>query len=636
LVTTRKGVLVRASLLDSFHLDSRGHAMSGTACIRACRWMAGALALATLAALPRPVTAQVAAYHPFDELTDALESLVDGTDGATMRSIGTSAEGREIWLVEISGPGDATPEQRPAVLVVGNLEADHVVGSQLALEIVRYLTDGAGSGAEELAGRVVYVVPRLNPDGAERMFGDVLADGGRNHRPVDDDNDGRIDEDPPEDLNGDGVITAMRVPDPLGAYVVHEDDARLMEEGDPAARRVGSFTLYWEGVDSDGDGFLNEDGLGGVDLNRNFQHAYDYHARDVGPHMVSEPESRALMDFMIAHRNIGAILTFAHSDNLVSPVQDNGSLAAAAVPDLPGFADTSWDEIFPTGVYQAGTRGGGIDLRGVQAGADNDPESGRRPETEVNDADIPYFADVSEAYRDATGIERVGLNREPQGAFFQYGYFQFGVPSFSTPGWGLPEPEEDGEDEEEETPSGAAGFEVETLRALDALGVDGFVDWAPFEHPELGAVEIGGFRPYALTNPPAEMIPELGEAHGDFVLRLVDLLPRVMVVATEVESHGGGLYTVSATVANEGFFPSSLRHGVVSGAVDPVTMQIDVPPEDILTGDAKTSRIQALSGSGSREEFEWVIRGSPGQTVEIRARAEKGGTDTVTVQLGGE
>jgi len=595
-----------------------------------------AAAVASSCSLPFTASAQAPEYAPFDALTNQLEALVDRTDRASMRPIGLSGEGREIWLIEVLGPGDAPAAERPGVLVVANLEADHVVGSQITLEILRTLVEGDPGGFDALTDRVLYLVPRLNPDGAEAMFGPLLADGGRNHRPFDDDNDGRIDEDPPEDLNGDGLITLMRVPDPLGGYVVHEDDERLVQEADASSGRAGAIALYWEGVDSDGDGFYNEDGLGGVDLNRNFQHAYPYYERDAGPHMVSEPETRALMDFVIAHRNIAAVLTFGHTDNLVSPIGENGALASAHIPDLPQFADSSFEEIFTTGIFGAGTASGGIDLRGVQVGADNNAESGTRPATEVHGDDVPYFIDVAERYREVTGIERVSLNRAPEGAFFQYAYFHFGVPAFTTQGWPLPEPPAPEEEEAAEAEEGASGFDADALRALTALGVEAFVEWTPFDHPELGTVEIGGFRPYALTNPPPERISELGTSHAAFLMDLAGLLPRIAIVETEVESHGGGLFTISAEVANQGFFPTALRQGVVAGSVDPVTVQIEVPFEDLVTGDAKSSQIPTLAGSGTRTRFEWLIRGSVGESVEIWARAQKGGTDRVTVQLGGE
>jgi hypothetical protein len=634
--------------------------------------------LASAGTLP----AQTASYLDFDGLTRELRSIVNGTNLARMQSLGASHEGRDIWVVEIGNTVGAPIDTRPGLLLVANLEGDHLVGSALALETIRHLVAAEDENARKmLTEQVVYVVPRLNPDGAEAMFDAVRYARTRNGRPFDDDNDGRIDEDPPEDLNGDGVITVMRVPDPSGAYMVHPDEARLMKKADPAEREPGAYTLHWEGRDSDGDGFVNEDGPGGVDLNRNFQHAYPYWERDAGPYMVSEPESRALMDFVVAHRNIGAILTFGHSDNLVTAPDSRGELADAAVLDLPKFADASNLDIFDQGVFRTtqqgfgfggfffGGGGGGLpQLRGAQPGRDNDPDSGRRPATSVNRADLKYFEAVSEAYREITGIEKVAVNRDAEGAFFQFGYYQFGVPSFSTQGWALPEvPEEEVEEETEreeqsppeaeaERPPGppgpprrgqgpprggqarggaddAKGVDATILEAMEAADIDAFVEWAAYAHPDLGDIEIGGFRPYAVTNPPAEQLPELGRKHGEFVVRLATMLPRVMIADTEVTNHGGGVFTVRVEVENAGFFPTSLQHGVVSRSVQPTMVQIQVGPEALLTGDAKTSMVPKLDGSGSRHEVSWVIQAREGSSVEIRVRSQKAGTATATVTL---
>ncbi len=59
--------------------------------------------------------------------------------------------------------------------------------------------------------QVVYVVPRLNPDRAEAMFARVRYGRRRYTWAFDDDNDGRVDENSREDLNGDGMITVMRL-----------------------------------------------------------------------------------------------------------------------------------------------------------------------------------------------------------------------------------------------------------------------------------------------------------------------------------------------------------------------------------------------------------------------------------------
>lgn len=617
------------------------------------------LALAFLST--SPAGAQESGYLDHSALTDELRNLADASERVEMRSIATSIEGREVWLIEIRDPEGTPVEERPGVLVVGNLSGDHLAGSQIVLEVVRFLAADAAELDAPLSEHVFYLVPRLNPDGAEAMFSDVLSDDAGNRRPFDDDNDGRVDEDPGEDLNGDGLITVMRVPDPLGRFTPDPADPRLMVEADPARSRGGGYTLYWEGLDTDGDGYLNEDGPGGVDLDRNFQHAYPYYEAGAGPHMVSEAESRGLMDFVIGHRNIAAVLTFGHSDNLVSPPNAQGEPAPATPISLTSHADQSNADVFEVGVYSAASPTGALDLRGVQPGADNEPEAGRRPAVNIDEADLEYFEAISDSYREITGIERVSLNRTARGAFFQYGYFHYGVPSFSTQGWGLPAAAGNGDDAGEpgtatgagdptddaaagddaaqasgagEAASGPDAPEADLLAALESSGIDAFLPWTPFDHPELGEVEIGGFRPYAVTNPPPDRLPELGRLHADFILTLSEMLPRIRIASTDVEVHGGGLFTVTAQIENTGFLPSALSHGVVARSVDPVTVRIEIEPGALITGDPPAAQIPRLEGSGSREEFQWLIRGSEGDSVQIRVRSQKGGSDMVSVVLG--
>lgn len=587
--------------------------------------MVSGLAFGLGVVLAAPVTgsAQVAEYLDYDAFSNELRSVVGSSDAAEVSSLATSPGGREVWMVELSLPGELPPAERPALLVVGSLEGDHVVGSHLALEAVRHIVGSTDDDAVRtmLTENTIYVVPRANPDGVEAMFGSLRWNRSTNGRAVDDDNDGRMGEDAPDDLNGDGMITLMRVADPEGAFIPHPDDARLMKRADAAAGESGTHTLYIEGRDDDGDGFYNEDGPGGVDLNRNFQHVYPYYQRAAGPHMVSEPVSRALVDFAVANRNVAAVLTYGHSDNLVTPPDGRGQLGGIAPSDLHLFAAESLDGILDVGVFSSrpDNLAGGLRLRGAQRGADNDPNSGRRPAETVNGDDIEYFERVSEQYREITGLESVPVNRPAEGAFFQYGYFQFGVPSFTTQGWAptLPEDAERGASMDQ------------TMLAAGAA----FVDWTEAQHPDFGRVEVGGFEPHALTNPPASELPALGAAQGEFVVALAGMLPRVRIVDTEVTSHGGGIFTVEASVENSGYFPSSLRHGVVSRTVDAVLVQIGVDANDIVTGDAKSSTVAALAGSGHRASFSWVVRGSAGQNVEIRVRAEKGGLDSTTVTL---
>jgi hypothetical protein len=146
-------------------------------------------------------------------------------------------------------------------------------------------------------------------------------------------------------------------------------------------------------------------------------------------------------------------------------------------------------------------------------------------------------------------------------------------------------------------------------------------------------VEIGGFLPYATTNPPAAQLPELGEKHGRFLVELAGMLPRVRIADAKVTANGGGVFTVEVVVENTGFFPTSTRHGLTSASVGPVQVQIQVDAADILTGSDKTVTVAKLDGSGARERWTWVIRGRQGDKVEIKLRSQKAGTDLATVTL---
>ena len=177
------------------------------------------------------------------------------------------------------------------------------------------------------------------------------------------------------------------------------------------------------------------------------------------------------------------------------------------------------------------------------------------------------------------------------------------------------------------------GIDLRLLQWMDSEKVDGFVNWTPFKHPTLGDVEIGGFKPYVTMNPPAARIADLGAAHAKFVVHLTSLFARVAIAKTEVTALGGGLYRITADIENAGFLPTALAQGVNARAVKPVMVQLGVPPESIITGSEKTIFVPTLAGSGSRQSYEWVIKGKPGSTVTLRAVSQKSGTETATLSL---
>jgi hypothetical protein len=650
-----------------------------------------------------------AKYHNYAEMTALLQNLANANKNLVkLESIGKTLEKRDLWVLQIANPAGAPLAERPALLIAANFEADHLIGSELACFIADYLVKNYASNAnvkQRLENDVIYIMPRLNPDGAEFMWAPVKWARRTNTKSYDDDNDGRLDEDGPEDLNKDGFITVMRVKDPNGVYMIDPEEPRLMKKADPKKGEKGEYSLYWEGRDHDGDGFIGEDPPGGVNINRNFMHEYPYYKPESGRTMVSEVETRSVMEWMVAHRNVAAILTFGESDNLIVAPTSSGRLNTAKQLDLVEFANASIAGANKVGMFAAGTmrgfgRGGGEFIivteemmreftgggRGGQA-AGGQPTSARAqmparaPATTVNASDVDYFRTISTKYIELTGIRQQPLVVKPEGAFFQVGYFQFGVPSFSTPGWGLPEaqrgqgmagmpggqgqPSGGGQAQAAQAQAqfagltaqrgggGRSGFTAgaaagavdsggaeqaqaidrQLLQWLDKEKIDGFVAWTKFKHPDLGDVEIGGFKPYVAVNPPAAKIAELGKAHAEFAVYLSSLFPKIGIAKLEAVNYGGGIFRIKAEVENSGFLPMSLAHALTARAVKPTMVQLQVAPESIISGNPKTNSIQTLAGSGGRAKFEWLIKAKPGDKIELKVVSQKAVTDRRSVTL---
>ncbi len=273
-----------------------------------------------------------------------------------MESLATTRGKNDLWLVELGAGKDAERKQRPALLLVAGIEGNDLAGTVSA---VAWLERLAGDYEKEDAIRklldttTVYVFPRVNPDAATRFFAKPKTESLVNNLPVDDDHDGLVDEDGPEDLNGDGLITWMRVEDREGEFILDPVEPRLLAKADRAKGEVGAWRLFTEGIDNDKDEAWNEDGPGGVNFNRNFPFNYKFFAPWAGANQVSEPETRALADFVVAHPNIGIVFTFGAADNLAQPPK---------------------------------------------------AEAPKRPPTAITEDDLPFYRELGKAWRDTLGL----------------------------------------------------------------------------------------------------------------------------------------------------------------------------------------------------------------------------------------
>lgn len=558
-------------------------------------------------------------YADYDAYRLQLESIAQ-SEFVSLSSLARTRGKREVYLLTI---GRGKPDARPALLVVGSVDPPHLLGSELAVRLARRLTEQAKTdkAVRKMLDRVTfYVIPRPAPDACEAFFRRPYLERSENERPTDDDRDGEPDEDGPDDLNGDGWITTIRVADPTGPHMPHPRDARVLIEADPKRDETGRYRVHVEGRDNDEDDEQGEDPAGGVAFNRNFTFRYGSFERGAGPHQVSEVETRAVADFAFSRPNIAAVLTFTPEDNLMRPWKPGGS------------------------------------------------GESKRIKTAVLSGDAPYFDFVAEQYREIHGGKDPPESPQGQGSFSEWAYFHYGRWSFACRGWWIPQvkpeeeedeakpsndkpsqkkpgeekPSDDGSAEKkspEDKPSGRKSGEKkptkekskEDKRGADDLNalrwfarekIDGFADWQAIQHPDFAErkVEVGGFRPFLRCNPPADRLEPLAEKHWQFVRRLVKLLPRVAIQETKVEPLGEGVWRVTAVVVNRGYLPTMSQMGRTTREPQPLQAQLELPKGTSLVTWHPRVQLPPLPGRGGKVEQTWWVRAPRAKPGTLRLR----------------
>ena len=542
----------------------------------------------TLLAMGLPL-ARGAEYYNNKSLGRHLAFLAE-RNSALVRagSIARSMSKRKVWLVELGKGTKQDRQTRPAMLVVAGIEDSDLIGCAAAVTWIEQLVEQYYDDAEIaklLQTTTIYIVPRLNPDAAEHFFARLKIETSSNHKPVDDDHDGLFDEDGPEDLNDDGLITWMRIEDPEGEYILDPKDDRLLLKADHLKSEAGAWRYLREGVDNDHDERWNEDGPAGVNFNRNFPYNYKFFAEDAGVHQVSETETRALADFVIEHPNIALVVTYGSADNLSKA---------------------------PKGAEPAGRR---------------------EPMTEIHRDDAGYYRVMSELYREAIGLEKELEGASVPGAFSDWMYYHRGRFSLAARPWipavaveisegaeeEVKEPQEqDSESEHEENNKDEDTEDDEDkrnqqerkeLKWFDEHAPEAFLEWRPIEHPDFPGrrVEVGGYRPFALTNPPVEMVGEIVAKHADFLTKAAQRLPRIGVRKIECRHLGRSVYEVEIQVENIGFLPTLLAHGRTTREVHPTRLMMELDDESFLSG-SRITNLPAIRGSGGMVELRYIVR----------------------------
>ena len=469
-------------------------------------------------------------------------------------SIGKSTQGRELWCLEVTARNVGDPDRKPGMYIDGNIHGNEIQAGETVAYTAWYLCHQYGRLEKVTAlldERVFYLVPSINPDGRDLW----LNRGGRARsglEPTDDDHDGMADEDDSEDLNGDGQITMMRIKDPHGRFKRHPDyPEHLMMRTRPD--EAGEYSLLgWEGIDNDGDGEINEDGRGGYDMNRNW--AYDwqpnyvqYGAKD---YPFSQPETRAVAEFVLAHKNIAAAQSYHNSGGMIlrGPGREGGSM------------HDEDDRVLAL-----------IAARGEEI--------------------IPYYRSLilwDDLYQ-ALGSELDWL------------YGGRGILSFTNELW---------TSRNLYKTTGSPSDEQEADFIKYVLMGDGFVPWRQYEHPIYGTIEIGGRKKQWGRMPPSFLLEEELHRNMAFTLYHADMMPLLQISEVKIEPLGESLFKIWVTIENKRLIPTRTGQDVAKHISPPDIVSIDGDDLRILSSGRITDRffkrVQAVERRPERVELDTI------------------------------
>lgn len=559
-------------------------------------------------------------YFNYDDLTRHMHGLAASNPAfATLTSIGQSWRGREIWLMTLTNPVTGAPERKPAFYIDAHIHAEEVATSHTALYTIWYLLEHYGS--DDLATWLLdnltfYILPRLNPDGAEISLttGHHWCGNGR-YLPGEEQTRGLCQ----MDINGDGYIVQMRIEDPAGEWKVSDLDPRLMVQREPGEVGGTYYRLYREGeIRGPWDGVTIEiekprDG----NLNRNYPAGWYPENRQygAGEYPLSEPEALAVARFLLDHGNISGMQCY-HTH-------------------------------------------GGLHLR----------PSLVAPDASIPRSDLEIYKTIGAMGTAITGYPTISVYEEftpdpsqaRTGSMMQWSYDELGIITFSTELWnpeiaaGLQHPEK------YQVRARSADDEVRLLKYNDEhLGGKGFINWTPFDHPQLGRVEIGGWtHMYTFRNPPPASWASSDTARGYlhetihtntlFTLRHAACTPLVRIAALTAEPLGADLHKITAVVRNEGYLATNLTEmAIKQGVAKPTTAAIHLPDGAALVMGEAEADLGHLAGrdgrkatwspwlrpwSATQRKAEWLVRAPAGTTITIEAGSPRAGTHAAEVTL---
>lgn len=551
-------------------------------------------------------------YYKYDELEKNLKYFSDKyPELCDLESICVTEKNRNVYAMTITNKKTGAALDKPAFHIDGNTHAGEVTGSMAAMHAIDVLLTGYGEDkviTKILDRMTIYVVPRISPDGAETYLTTPysIRSVNRVHNPE----NGGIRS---EDLDGDGVIRMMRIPTPYGAWKKDKNDSSIMAKRDPGDADGDFYDIYVEGNFEafDGDENLKEKKEDwSLDFNRNYPYGWFPENRQAGAgkYPLSNPETKAMADWVIEHPNIGGVSTNHTSGGII--------------------------------LYPPGTR----------------------PSTAVNEKDINQFIEIANMGKEELGYEPLNIYdsfiADPanydSGAFDDWCYQSQGIVAYTVELWDLAKrvgvPLVWNARNKESAQDELKRF-VACMKWVKENAPEYYEDWKPFHHETFGDVEIGGFNfKFSQQNPPESFLNGVLEQMTRFMIRFAQSMPRLTIDTLTSEKVSDDIYKVTAVVGNLGYLPTNLTEEAKSLNISK-EVEVTISGGKVISGLEKT-KIGNLEGYGStstgtnfygnistdynakaRKKLTWVVQAKSGTEITVSCAQEKSGKASKTITL---
>ncbi|NLB41828.1 MAG: hypothetical protein GX815_06115 [Clostridiales bacterium] len=441
-------------------------------------------------------------FFTYDELTSFLKDITEQHSQLfSLSSLAETEEGHQLWCLEVTdNETDKPKEYKAGFYIQGNMHAMEFAGSMECVYFLNYIMENHESDSKLralLKDRVFYIVPRVAIDGTEYVLNTNSAlrskYKGFEHKTM-----------IKKDLNGDGKVLTMRWKSPYGSFKVSDSDDRLMiplEQAKDAGKEVETrYMMAVEGIlntgkkETDINVHAYKYGEDNIDYNRNFPTSWKKILNtDTGKYPLSEIETRAIADFIIEHPNIIQLVDF-HTGN-----------PAIFYPNKLGKHNEAYKNDW-TLVETIGKKGEEITDFPFSSGYDNQLTGNRG-------ASLP--GSLKDWLYEDRGIIPYILEL---GLFYNY----FDAPRFSN---------------YKATAYAEEEISIELLKWHDAHPDSNlFFEWQPYNHPQLGEVEIGGWNWIEYSNPPLADMNGVCKKSTEFIIHMAEWMPKVEIHKVKTEN----------------------------------------------------------------------------------------------------